>query len=344
MGKKNSVSEINDKFKRIRVVRTSSTTEHLDDVFTGTSPQAPVAPVQPLETGLPVHYSRIRAARENWQRVTALSGPPGMNRKWAPAFMSNPCGSFVVPGDTRHLSISNIHNMAERCNISASFKTGSNDCLGCASSHKIFDAAKSPLCVSLTDHCFPPTVQGSGTGGCIVTIRVEDAKLEELVGCLDILLGRKDRRDSLRLPAGSLLMIGSLSHLHSVAVEQYTLDLIRVVNELVGRVGNSCHVIPAVLIPLAGIYDQELIRKLADLDSWICAAWPQPNLCLAESRGAVWRELRAAGGRGVRTMRRARCCCRLATGIQERYPTLLERWKGYLQRYPLSRTTRKKIL
>jgi hypothetical protein len=81
------------------------------------------------------------------------------------------------------------------------------------------------------------------------------------------------------------------SHLHSVGVEQYMLDLIRVVNELVWRVGNSCHVIPAILIPLAGIYDQELIRKLADLDSWICAAWPQPNLCLAESRGAVWRGL-----------------------------------------------------
>jgi hypothetical protein len=297
-GKNNSVSEINDRLTRIRVVSTSSNDDNVDDVFNGTSPQAPVAPVQPSETGLPVHYSRIRAARENWQRVTVLNGPPGMNRKWAPAFMGNPCGSFVIPGDTRHLSISNIHNMSERCNMSASFKTGSNDCLGCAVSHKIFDAAKSPICVSLTDHCFPPTVQGSGSGGCIVVIRVEDARLDELPRSLDILLGRGDRRDSLKLPAGSLVMVGSLSHLHVVGVEQYALDLIRAVNELSARVGPSCHVVPAVLVPIAGIHDRELIRKMADLDSWICAAWPQPNLCFAESRGAVWAEMRAAAGGG----------------------------------------------
>jgi hypothetical protein len=295
-GKNSSLSEINDGVKRIRVVSTSN--DQLDDVFTGTSPQASAAPVQPSETGLPVHYSRIRAERENWQRVTVLNGPPGMNYKWAPAFMSNPCGSFVNMGDTTHLSISNIHKMTERCNISASFKTGSNECLGCAASHKIFDVAKSPICVSLTDHCFPPTVQGSGSRGCIVVIRIEDARLDELPGSLDILLGNRNRRDSLKLPAGSVVMVGSISHLHRVGVEQYALDLIRVVNELGARVGQNCHVILAVLVPLAGLHGQDLVRKMADLDSWICAAWPQPNLCLPELRGAVWAEMRASLGGG----------------------------------------------
>jgi hypothetical protein len=117
---------------------------------------------------------------------------------------------------------------------------------------------------------------------------------------LDILLGRGDRRDSLKLPAGSLVMVGSLSHLHVVGVEQYALDLIRAINELSARVGSSCHVVPAVLVPIAGIHDRELVRKMADLDSWICAAWPQPNLCFAESRGAVWAEMRAAAGGGGR--------------------------------------------
>jgi hypothetical protein len=292
-----SVSEINNKLKNVQVnVGNIASPEIDNDVFSnGTSPQAPAAPAQPADTGLPVHYSRIRAARENWQRVTVLSGPPGLNRKWAPALMQNPCGSFVIEGDTRHLSISNIHNMTDRCNISASFKTGTNDCLERTATHKILDSARNPVCISVTDQCFPPTVQAASEGKCIVTIRIEDARLDELAGSLDILLGRKERRDSIKLPAGSLILVGSLSHLHAVGTEQYALDLIRVVNELTVRVGSACHVIPALLVPLGGVHDQSLLRKMADLDSWICAAWPQPNLCLADTRAAIWTELRSAG-------------------------------------------------
>jgi hypothetical protein len=149
-------------------------------------------------------------------------------------------------------------------------------------------------------------VQAASEGKCVVTIRIEDARLDELTSCLDILLGRRDRRDSLKLPSGSLILVGSLSHLHAVGTEQYALDLIRVVNELAARVGSACHVIPAVLVPLGGIYDQGLLRKMADLDSWICAAWPQPNLCLADARAAIWTELRAAGVGGESTANASR--------------------------------------
>jgi hypothetical protein len=45
-----------------------------------------------------------------------------------------------------------------------------------------------------------------------------------------------------------------------------------------------------------------LVRKMADLDSWICAAWPQPNLCLADTRAAIWTELRAADANVSRSL------------------------------------------
>ena len=48
-----------------------------------TPPSAKVPDTPVTDTNLPIHYDRIRAARENWKRVTVMGGPPGMTRKWA---------------------------------------------------------------------------------------------------------------------------------------------------------------------------------------------------------------------------------------------------------------------
>jgi hypothetical protein len=58
-------------------------------------------------------------------------------------------------------------------------------------------------------------------------------------------------------------MVGSLSHFHNVGLESYSMELIRTINDFVHRLGNNVHVIPAVLVPIAGIDNSELKRRLA---------------------------------------------------------------------------------
>jgi hypothetical protein len=52
-----------------------------DDVFFD-PPQG--SPRAPAAVKMPEEYERVRAAHANWYRVTTLSGPPGLNRVWAP--------------------------------------------------------------------------------------------------------------------------------------------------------------------------------------------------------------------------------------------------------------------
>jgi hypothetical protein len=78
------------------------------------SPSTKVPDTPVTDTNLPIHYDRIRAERENWKRVTVMGGPPGMTRKWAPAYQGSPVGSFVVEGDLRHISVANTHNMIKK--------------------------------------------------------------------------------------------------------------------------------------------------------------------------------------------------------------------------------------
>jgi hypothetical protein len=118
-----------------------------------------------------------------------MGGPPGLTRKWAPAYQGNPVGSFVVEGDLRHISVANTHNMIKKTNVATSFRPASLECLGCLSPHKVLTrGGDNRVCISVSDQCFPPLVQADKTSKCIITIRVEDGTLDELVDSLDLLL------------------------------------------------------------------------------------------------------------------------------------------------------------
>jgi hypothetical protein len=150
------------------------------------STKVPDTPV--TDTNLPIHYDRIRAARENWKRVTVMGGPPGMSRKWAPAYQGSPVGSFVVEGDLRHISVANTHNMIKKTNVATSFKPATLECLGCLSPHRVLTkSGDNRVCISVSDQCFPPLVQAEKNTKCVISIRVEDGSLDELVGALDLL-------------------------------------------------------------------------------------------------------------------------------------------------------------
>jgi hypothetical protein len=92
-----------------------------------------------------------------------------------------------------------------------------------------------------------------------------------------------------------VIYVGSLSHLHAVGTEMYTMDLLRAIQAISVKVGQGVHVVPGVLIPLSGVNNAELVRRMADLDSWIMHACPQDNLSFPDTRRVLWEALIEAG-------------------------------------------------
>jgi hypothetical protein len=90
-------------------------------------------------------------------------------------------------------------------------------------------------------------------------------------------------------------MVGSASHLAKVGVESYAAELLRTVEAISGRVGGNAHVIPAILLPAAGYERGELIRHLADFDSWAVTVAPTENVSLAAARSEIWNVIKKLG-------------------------------------------------
>jgi hypothetical protein len=83
-------------------------------------------------------------------------------------------------------------------------------------------------------------------------------------------------------------MVGSASYLAKVGAEAYTTELLHSVEAISGRVGGNVHVFPAILLPAAGYERGEMIRHLADFDSWAVTVAPTENVSLAAARSEIW--------------------------------------------------------
>jgi hypothetical protein len=80
-----------------------------------------------------------------------------------------------------------------------------------------------------------------------------------------------------------------------MGVESYAAELLRTVEAISGRVGGNAHVIPAILLPAAGYERGELIRHLADFDSWAVTVAPTENVSLAAARSEIWNVIKNLG-------------------------------------------------
>jgi hypothetical protein len=142
--------------------------------------------------------------------------------------------------------------------ISISFDPRSFNCLGCKKTHNILNGT--PVTICFTDQNFVPFIQDSA-GACLGIVRVEDAALSDLVDiCFEML-------DQITLPAGSILMFGSASHLFRAGVSIYAQNLIECETRIGSRWRNVhyCPLIPIVRESCPG----SLARELVQLASWI---------------------------------------------------------------------------
>jgi hypothetical protein len=257
-------------------------------------PREPAQKRKNNSDGFPPQYKSIRAARAN----TSTRTPVRQGIRAA-------AGGFEVEGDTRQYSVQNYHITVKKRNVSATISMppiGKDDpmgCLSCPAPHSLAESIREgqPIVIFLTDQTFPPVLPPTDDGNCALIIRVEDSELWELeeVFC--------DRFKNFckphgSLPSGSVMLVGSMSHLAKNGLNFYAPLLVETMTRLAGKVGPGVNVIPFVLVPIGGIGSETLARDIMDLDSWIVSTGAGQATGLPDSRDTFWRVVLANGGGG----------------------------------------------
>jgi hypothetical protein len=146
---------------------------------------------------------------------------------------------FAVVGNTRQFAAKNFHDTDGCHNISSSVDHDGLVCLACDPPHSLVSSMSrgEPVAVVVCDQNFPP-IMPAKDGKCVVVIRVEDGRLFELERAFkDIFSSHCAPHD--KLPLGSIVLVGSLSHLARYGLESYTCDLNKTLFAVGGLVGGG---------------------------------------------------------------------------------------------------------
>ena len=189
---------------------------------------------KPDMAGLPREYEMVRAAQRNWLSSVALSGIGPLSRKLAAVSQGYHTGSFIVESDARHLQVQNFHSLKDKLNVSMSFEPKGMICVSCNDSHAILsDSSDSaPVCVVLADQNFSPFVPAGRGEKCLLVVRVEDGLLSDLE-CVFKDVFRNFCRPLGYLPLGSVVLLGSISHLSLLGLSTYAEEYVRTNNSLI---------------------------------------------------------------------------------------------------------------
>jgi hypothetical protein len=161
-------------------------------------------------TQLPGSVSHVPGCQTESRHPATLGGVGDYAR--SADLQQAPDMGFLISGDGRGFAVSNFHRTDVGRNISIS-ATADFECLACGRAHSYKDsvAAGKPLVAVLSDQGFPPMIL-SGRGDCVMVIRVEDGLLSEIESTFfDYVFGGGLTEGG--LPVGSVIMIGSVTHL-----------------------------------------------------------------------------------------------------------------------------------
>jgi hypothetical protein len=244
---------------------------------------------------LPPAYSIIRAAKAKLLNAGRLGVVVGLDRTPSFGKIGYGKGGLVVQSDGRSYQTQNYHCTDKGLNMSVSLRrpiAGAADdmaCLACPNSHSFADRMEReglPIVVIVSDQHFPPILPAAN-GDCAVIIRVEDGLLPELECAFTDRL-KTFLKPHGRLTPGSVVLVGSLSHLHAKGLADYTDSLVRVVSGIGGKVGPNVDVIPLVNIPMHDLLGPSLVRNMLDFDSWLLAGQGGISTVLPNTRAAFW--------------------------------------------------------
>ena len=232
----------------------------------------------------------VRAARRNWLAASTLSGIGPLSRTGISSLSGFHSGSLVVEEDSRHLAVQHYHSLKDKLNIASSFDPKSMHCVTCTESHVLLTDTQHPVCLVLSDQNFCPFVPAKRGEKCPLVVRAEDGMLGDLEGIFKDVF-RDYCKPKGCLPQGSVILVGSLSHLSLLGITSYVEDLVRVTNSLISLTGPGVSVCPLVTVPLSGISDSTTIAQLANFDSWVISNKMAPSISLPVSRDRLWEVL-----------------------------------------------------
>jgi len=242
-------------------------------------------------------------------------------------------GGLELPGDGRPFTAQNYHCTEKGVNLSLTLRrpapgtTDTLECLSCPVAHSFAGRLTQegrPVVLVLSDQAFPAMLPAR-EGDCVIIVRVEDGTLAEIEMAFAERLGAYLRPHG-SLSSGSLILIGSLSHLKTRGLSDYAESLVRVVSSLSSRAGLGVDVAPLVVLPLHGVEEDFQVRALLDLDSWILSgnngvsAFPKTRAAFWETTigglrgGLPWR----GGARNRRDGGRYRRLCHHASNVLEK--------------------------
>jgi hypothetical protein len=301
----------------------------------------------------PAEYNIIRTAKNSKLAPTRMGGLFGLSRIASGAKMGFGEGGLAAGRDGRTYLAQNYHCTEMGLNSSFSVKkpsvSGEDDlaCLACPGAHthggRMGDGK--PVVIVLADQSFPAVVPAADGGGCLLIVRVEDGLLGELESVFF------DRfRAFLKphgcLPPGSVILIGSISHLRACGLQDYADALVKSFVSVAARVGAGVDVVPLVPVPLHGLETGSLVRSLMDLDSWILSVQGGGRTVLPKTRETFW----AAVTSGIRAPAAAMDSQTLMmpTGFRNhrKHPMVSDPYDGHIPSSipPVSEDVEKRIL
>jgi hypothetical protein len=191
---------------------------------------------------------------------------------------------FCQPGDERWSRNCNNFDIDRRRNVSSSFDMKSGYCTTCLTGrHEAWErqGGKSMI-LSLSDQHFPANIPADEQGECIHILRIENGTLNELT---EEALKVAPR---VGLPAGSIVLLASVSQLAYDSAEFYAAEWKRCRNILRKALGDIM-VLPGLIITSVGISDRTTIRGLLDINSWFDGL-PEPELKFLRNSRKGWED------------------------------------------------------
>ena len=187
-----------------------------------------------------------------------------------------------------------VYSFATNRNICSSFDTASLLCLTCSykPEHKVLSGRKEsgppnyscPAVFVLADQFFPACFPTGGEGECLKILRLEDGTLS---GLANIFL---ESVKQFVVPAGSVVLLHSISHLAWAGPAAYCEDLVRAIQRIYAIYRSGMTVIGGLPLLANGCRDPDLVQDLANVSIWMETVCQPAERDISSSR-AVWRNL-----------------------------------------------------
>jgi len=217
------------------------------------------------------------------------------------------CGSFYNKGDNRVNRSVLKEDICSGTVTSLSMSPQSWLCSACPVRHNILRKSGSGgrgepgkggggdgrVAIVLCDQNFPACLPATN-GKCLVIIRQEDALLSDLGLLLAKTVGKE-----FAITRGSVILIGSLTHLLKQGEVSYAMASVRESKRFAGLFNNNVKTIPFIPIPLAGTDNPTLVRRMMDTSLWLESL---DHHCLSSYHSALRKSISASSGPSNRTV------------------------------------------